>query len=69
MGVVVLRGNCPTNTGSCPMGVIVLRGKCHKEIVVLMGNWQRGSYPTRVFFQWGSCPRGSNPQGSCLRGS
>ena len=26
--LVVLRGNCPTNRGSCPLGVIVLRGSC-----------------------------------------
>ena len=25
MGVVVLRGNCPTDRGSCPTGVIVPR--------------------------------------------
>ena len=31
MGVVVLRGNCPTNRGICPIGVIVL-----------VGDWQRG---------------------------
>ena len=32
MGVVVLKGNCPTNRGSCPIGYIlgvdVLRGSC-----------------------------------------
>ena len=47
MGVVVLRGNCPTNRGSCPIGVIVLwvdvpRGSCHG------GKWQRGSCPMGV---------------------
>ena len=30
MGVVVLKGNCPTNRGSCPIGLIVLRGRCPK---------------------------------------
>ena len=33
MGVVVLRGNCPTNRGSCPTGVIVLQGSCLGVIV------------------------------------
>ena len=42
MGVVVLRGNCPTNRVSSPIGVIVL------GVDVLGGNWQRG----------GSCPTG-----------
>ena len=48
MGVVVLRGYCPTNRGSCPIVVIVLRGKCPRGVVVLVGNLQRGSCPTGV---------------------
>ena len=48
MGVVVLRGDCPTNRGSCPIGVILLRGRCPKQVVVLVGNWQRGSCPKGV---------------------
>ena len=28
MEVVVVKGNCPTNKGICPIGVIVLRGRC-----------------------------------------
>ena len=54
MGVVVLRGDCPTNRGSCPIGVILLRGRCPKQVVVLVGNWQRGSCPKGVIFIWGS---------------
>ena len=30
MGVLVLRGICPTNRGSCLIGVIVLRCRCPK---------------------------------------
>ena len=30
MGVVVLRGNCPINRGSCPIGVIVLGVDVHR---------------------------------------
>ena len=63
MEVVVLRGNCPTNRGSCPVGVIVL------GVVVLGGNWQRGSCPTGVIVLHGSCLRGNCPKGSCPRGS
>ena len=41
MGVVVLRSNCPTDEGSCPIGVIVLRGRCPEGlsfgVVVLRG--------------------------------
>ena len=38
MGVVVLRGSCPTNRGSCPRGVIVLgvdvpRGNCPVGVI------------------------------------
>ena len=62
MGVVVLRGNCPTNEGSCPMGIIVLRGRserlrdelglrCPEGALVLGGNWQSGS-------KGGYCPMG-----------
>ena len=47
MGVVFLRGNCPTNRGSCPIGVIVL-GEDVPRVVVLGGNWQGGSCPTGV---------------------
>ena len=68
MGVVVLRGNCPTNRGSCPIGVIFLgvdvpRGSCPGV------NCPRGSCPMRVIFLQGSCPWGNCPQGSCPRGS
>ena len=68
MGVVVLRGNCPTNRGSCPIGVIVLgvdvpRGSCPG------GNCPWGSCPMGVIVLQGSCPRGSCPQGGCPRGS
>ena len=38
-------------------------------VVVLVGNWQRGSFPTGVIVLQGSCPWGSCPQGSCPRGS
>ena len=69
MGVVVLRGNCPTNTGSCPIGVIVLRDGCPNGVVVLIGNWQRGSCLSGVILLWGSCPQGSCHTGSCSRGS
>ena len=34
-------------------------------VVVLVGNWQRGSCPMGVIVLWGSCPWGSCPQGSC----
>ena len=66
MGVVVVRGNCPTNRGGCPIGVIVLgvdvpRGSCPGD------NWQRGSCPTGVIVLQGSCPQGSCPRGSCPR--
>ena len=57
MRVVVLKGNCPTNRGSCPLGVIVLSGRCPMWIVVLVVNWQRGSYPMGVIVLQGSCPR------------
>ena len=68
MGVVVLRGNCPTNRGGCPIGVIVggvdvPRGSCPGV------NWQRGSCPMGIIVLQGSCPRVSCPQGSCPRGS
>ena len=49
MGVVILRGNCPTNRGSCLIGAIVLRDRCPKGIVALVGNWQRGSCLTGVY--------------------
>ena len=32
MGVVVYRGNCPTNEGSCPIGTIVLRDICPERV-------------------------------------
>ena len=47
-GVVVLRGNCPTNRGSCPIQVIVLRGRCTKGVIVMVGHLQRGSCPKGV---------------------
>ena len=53
MGVVVLRGNCPIDRGSC------LEGKISKGVVVLVGNCQRGSCPTRVIVLQGSCPWGN----------
>ena len=67
-GVIVLRGNCPTNSGNCPRGncptgVMVLGGSCSG------GNCPRGSCPMGVIVLRGSCPRGSCPQGSCPRGS
>ena len=65
MGVVVFRGNCSTNRGSCPIGVIVPRIRCPKRVVALVGNWQRGSCPMGVLVLWGSCPQGNYPQGSC----
>ena len=63
MGVDVLRGNCPTNRGSCPIWVIVL------GVVVLGGNCPWGSCPVGVIVLGGSCPLGSCPRGSCPRGS
>ena len=47
MGLVVLRGNCPTNRGSCPIGVIVQRSRCPKGVigrgvVVLQGSLSYG---------------------------
>ena len=68
MGVIVLRGNCPTNRGNCPWGncptgVMVLGGSCPG------GNCPRGSCPMGVVVLRGSCPWGSCPQGSCPRGS
>ena len=39
MGVVFLKGNCPTNRGSCPIEIIVLKGRYPKGVVVLVGNW------------------------------
>ena len=69
MGVVLLRGNCPTNRGSCPLGVIVPRPRCPQAVVVLGGNWQGGSCPMGVTVLSGSCPQGSFPRGSCPRGS
>ena len=62
MGVVVLKGNCPTNRGSCPIGVIVLRDRYPQEEVVLVGNWQRHSCPTGVIVLQGGCPQGSCPR-------
>ena len=38
-------------------------------VIVLGGNWQRGSYPTGVIVVQGSCPLSSCPQGSFPRGS
>ena len=40
-----------------------------KGVVVLLGNWHRGSCPTGVMVLRGSCPQGSCPQGSCPRDS
>ena len=45
MGVVVPRGNCPTNEGSCPIGVIVLRGSCPQGGCP-WGSCPRGSFPS-----------------------
>ena len=36
MGVVVLKGNCPTNNSSCPMGLIVLRGRVGVSGVIVL---------------------------------
>ena len=36
MGIVILRGNYPTNEGGCPRGVIVLRGICPEGVLVLI---------------------------------
>ena len=36
-------------------------------VVVLVGNWQRGSCPMGVIVLRGSCPQGSCPRGSCPR--
>ena len=38
-------------------------------VVVLVGNWQRGSCPMGVIVLQGNCPQGSCPQGSCPQGS
>ena len=43
-------------------------------LVVPLGNWQRGGFPTGVIVlqvscPWGSCPQGSYPRGSCPQGS
>ena len=59
-GVIVLRGNCPTNRGNCPRGncptgVMVLGGSCPG------GNCPGGSCPRGVIALRGSCPRGSCP--------
>ena len=45
MGIVVSRGDCPPNDGSCPIGVIVLRGIRPEGVVFLMVSCPRGSYP------------------------
>ena len=45
IGVVVPRGTCPTNEGSCPIGVIVLWGNCP------LGSCPQGSCPR------GNCSR------------
>ena len=42
-------------------------------LVVLVGNWQRGSCPMGLIVLQSNCPRhscfqGSSPRGSCLRG-
>ena len=50
MRVVVPRGKCPINEGSCPMGVDVLRRSC-----------PQGSFPKGSSLR-GSCPRGSCPR-------
>ena len=36
-------------------------------VVVLVGNWQRGSCPMGVIVLWGSCLQDSCPRGSCPR--
>ena len=38
-------------------------------VVVLVGNWHRGSCPMHVIVLQGSCPQGSCPRDSCPRGS
>ena len=48
MGIVVLRGNCPTNKSSCPIGIIVLSSRCPEWVLVLGVNWQRGSCPREI---------------------
>ena len=55
-GVVVLRGNCTTNEGSCP------GGRFPERIIAVEGNWHTGSCP-RGNFPTGSCPRGYCPKG------
>ena len=45
MGVVVLRGNCSINEGSCPKEVIVQRYICPDRVLVIEGNWHRGNCP------------------------
>ena len=57
MGVVVLRGNCPTNRGNCPIGVVVLRV-----------NVPRDSCP-RGELVGGSCPVGVIVPGVVFRES
>ena len=39
----MLKDDCPTDGGSCPVGVIVLKGRCPEGVLVLGGNWQIGS--------------------------
>ena len=48
MGLVVLRGNYPTNRGSCPIGVIFLGVDVPRGNTVVLGggDWQRGSCST-----------------------
>ena len=52
MGLVVLRGNCPTNRGSCPIGVIVL------GVNVPRGSCPGGYLAEGKFSYGGICPRG-----------
>ena len=51
-GVVDLRGNCPTNEGSCPIGVIIMRGR-YPEGYLSLRVIGRG-----VVVPGGNCPTG-----------
>ena len=52
LGLVVLRGNCPTNRGNC------LRGSCPIGIMVLGGSCLGGYLPSGLLSYGGNCPMG-----------
>ena len=54
---MILKGNCPTNEGNCPIRVIVLRGT-FPEGVLSLGVIVRG-----VVLPGGNCPMEKLPSG------